>query len=114
MAASDSLLAHVPYLRRFSCALTGSQAVGDACVVAALEAILAGKISPHTPARMVLYRSLLEQVSARNLDEVGSQPSRDELEPVQRNLAVLMPMARQAFLLVAMWRNSASMKPRRY
>jgi len=102
MAVGDSLLVHVPYLRRFARALTGSQAAGDACVVAALETILAGKAPADTPARIVLYRTLLEQVTSRNLDDVGSDASRDELEPVQRNLAVLTPMARQAFLLVAM------------
>ena len=51
MAAGDSLVAHVPYLRRFARALTRSQAIGDRCVVAALETILAGKSSnipgPH-------------------------------------------------------------------
>ncbi len=102
MAASDSLLVHVPYLRRFARALTGSQAAGDACVVAALETSLASKVPSHTPARIVLYRSLLEEVTSRNLDEPASQASANELEPVQRNLAVLTPMGRQAFLLVAM------------
>ena len=101
MSAGDSLVAHVPYLRRFARALTGSQATGDGCVVAALESILAGKNS-NIPARIALYRSLLEEVNA--LDPVSkstSSPSPD-VETVQRNLAVLTPIARQAFLLVAM------------
>jgi CheY-like chemotaxis protein/DNA-directed RNA polymerase specialized sigma24 family protein len=102
MTVGDSLLVHVPYLRRFARALTGSQTAGDACVVAALEAILADKPPPQIPSRILLYRSLLEEIATRNLDGGSSALTPDKLEPVQRNLAVLTPMARQAFLLVAM------------
>ncbi len=101
MSAGDSLVMHVPYLRRFARALTGSQATGDGCVVAALESIQAGKNS-NIPARIALYRSLLEEVNALEpASKATSSPSPD-VEAVQRNLAVLTPIARQAFLLVAM------------
>lgn len=36
-----SIAAHLPYLRRYARALTGSQAAGDACVRGCLEALLA-------------------------------------------------------------------------
>jgi DNA-directed RNA polymerase specialized sigma24 family protein/CheY-like chemotaxis protein len=102
MTAGDSLVAHVPYLRRFARALTGSQATGDGCVVAALEAIVAGKAA-NIPARIALYRLVLEAVNALDPGHQtsSSSPSPD-METVQRNLAVLAPVARQAFLLVAM------------
>ena len=75
MSKGDGLVTHVPYLRRFARALTGSQVTGDACVVAALEAILAGK-GPDVAARIGLYRAVLAQVNEREarplLDSHGS------------------------------------------
>jgi hypothetical protein len=41
MALAELVSPHLPYLRRFSRALTGSQASGDAYVEALLEAIIA-------------------------------------------------------------------------
>jgi DNA-directed RNA polymerase specialized sigma24 family protein len=101
MSPGDSLIAHVPYVRRFARALTGSQVTGDSCVVAALEAILAGKRS-NIPARIALYRSLLEEVNALDPASISTSPLSPDVETVQRNLAVLTPVGRQAFLLVAM------------
>jgi DNA-directed RNA polymerase specialized sigma24 family protein len=102
MAVSDSLVQHVPYLRRFARALTGSQATGDGCVVAALEAIVAGQ-APNMPARIALYRLVLKEVNALDPGALtSSAPLSSDVETVQRKLAVLTPIARQAFLLVAM------------
>jgi DNA-directed RNA polymerase specialized sigma24 family protein len=102
MSSDTGLVGHVPYLRRFARALTGSQATGDACVVAALEGVLDGK-SPDVPARIGLYRSVLAAVNALDAIPVSSSGCRSsDLEAVQRNLAVLTPVGRQAFLLVAM------------
>ncbi len=41
MSVSQAIASHIPYLRRFSRALTGNQAGGDAYVLATLEAIVA-------------------------------------------------------------------------
>ena len=41
MSLSMRIAAHLPYLRRFSRAVTGSQASGDAYVAAVLEALIA-------------------------------------------------------------------------
>lgn len=41
MTISDAVAPHLPFLRRFSRALTGTQAGGDSYVVATLETILA-------------------------------------------------------------------------
>src|SRR6516165_1065231 len=41
MSISDAVAPHIPYLRRFARALSGTQAGGDAYVAATLEAILA-------------------------------------------------------------------------
>jgi DNA-directed RNA polymerase specialized sigma24 family protein len=101
MSTDEGLVSHVPYLRRFARALTGTQRQGDACVVAALERILENP--PNQPARIALYRNVLAEVDrleARGLTSIGADSS--ATEPVQRNLAALTPVGRQAFLLVAM------------
>ena len=43
MSMTQTLAPHLPYLRRYARALTGSQASGDAHVRAALPALLAGR-----------------------------------------------------------------------
>ena len=40
MSIAQQLAPHLPYLRRYARALTGSQASGDAYVVSVLEALL--------------------------------------------------------------------------
>ena len=102
MSGDDGLVSHVPYLRRFARALTGSQNAGDACVVAALETVLANK-SGETPARIALYRLVLAGVNAHDARPlVTAPPASPGVATVDRNLATLTPMGRQAFLLVAM------------
>ena len=41
MSVAEQVAAHLPYLRRFARAVTGSQKSGDAYVVSTLEAMLA-------------------------------------------------------------------------
>ena len=102
MSGDDGLVSHVPYLRRFARALTGSQNAGDACVVAALETVLANT-SGELPARIALYRLVLAAVNARDARPlVTAPPASPGVATVDHNLATLTPMGRQAFLLVAM------------
>jgi len=58
MTVTEALAPHLPYLRRYARALTGSQSSGDAYVRAALTAVLAGKteLSQDLPPRVALYR----------------------------------------------------------
>jgi CheY-like chemotaxis protein len=99
MSTDESLVGNVPFLRRFARALTGSQELGDACVIKALEKILEGNAS-GIPARIALYRFVLAEVNAIERGPPVA-PDRD-VAPVNRNLAALTPMGRQAFMLVAM------------
>ena len=57
MSMSRALAPHLPYLRRYARALTGSQESGDAYVRAALEALLAGEqaLDDDLPPRVSLY-----------------------------------------------------------
>jgi CheY-like chemotaxis protein len=58
MSISQTLAPHLPYLRRYARALTGSQASGDTHVRAALTALLAGdqSLMEGVPPRVGLYR----------------------------------------------------------
>ena len=62
MPISQAISAHIPYLRRFSRALTGTQAGGDAYVLATLEAIVAdpAEFSKCADPRTALYRLFLK------------------------------------------------------
>ena len=58
MSMTQTLAPHLPYLRRYARALTGSQASGDAHVRAALQALLEGdeSLTEGVPPRVGLYR----------------------------------------------------------
>jgi DNA-directed RNA polymerase specialized sigma24 family protein len=97
MTVAKDIAPHLPYLRRFARALSGSQASGDAYVVATLEALVANPtvferdLSP----RVALYKLFVALWSSvpLNAGEAARQPV------VERNLDALTPRPRQAFLL---------------
>src|SRR5690606_38984390 len=103
MTLSTRIAPHLPYLRRFSRALTGSQTSGDALVAATLEAIIAdiGVFPELSSDRIGLYR-----VFTRLFTSVGIRVPEPESQPAWEsraaaNLSALAPLPRQAFLLVA-------------
>src|SRR4029077_12618595 len=59
MSIRDSLAPHLPFLRRYGRALTGSQERGDSCVRATLAALLSGerKLDAGGSPRVGLYRA---------------------------------------------------------
>jgi len=103
MTLSTRIAPHLPYLRRFSRALTGSQASGDAYVAAVLEALIADvSIFPDTSSdRIGLYRlfSDLYKTASVRVPEQSSEFGWEQR--ANRNLAHIAPLPRQAFLLVA-------------
>jgi DNA-directed RNA polymerase specialized sigma24 family protein/FixJ family two-component response regulator len=102
MSISNSITPHLPYLRRFARALTGSQALGDAYVVATLEAIVAepGLIAQDRSPRLALFQSFLNTWNALDL-AVGASSTSEARTAAERNLDALTPIARQAFLLMS-------------
>ncbi len=103
MSLSTRIAPHLPYLRRFARAVTGSQTSGDAYVAAALEALSADlSIFPEASNdRISLYKlfSTMFSSSAVKVPEpVSSFPWESR---AAANLANLTPRARQAFLLVS-------------
>ena len=103
MSLSTRIAPHLPYLRRFARAVTGSQTSGDAYVAAALEALIADlSIFPQASNdRIALYRlfsTMFSSSAVKVPDPVSSFPWESR---AATNLANLTPRARQAFLLVS-------------
>jgi CheY-like chemotaxis protein len=100
---SQTLAPHLPYLRRYARALTGSQASGDAHVRAALTALLEGDkaLIEGVPPGVGLYRLFhaIWQSGAEHFDE-ASQPSAGGKTPESR-LKSLSASKRAALLLTA-------------
>ena len=103
MTLSTRIAPHLPYLRRFSRAVTGSQTSGDAYVAAALEALIADvSIFPQaTSDRIALYKLFSKLFSSSAVRIPSPQPHFVWEQRAARNLANLAPRPRQAFLLVA-------------
>lgn len=103
MSISQTLAPHLPYLRRYARALTGSQASGDAHVRAALTALLAGNqaLTEGVPPRVGLYRLFhaIWQSGAEHYDEAAA-PAGAARNPESR-LRSLSATKRAALLLTA-------------
>src|SRR3974390_681909 len=103
MSMSRTLAPHLPYLRRYARALTGSQASGDAYVRAALTALLAGKqeLATKLPPKVALYQ-LFHAIWSSSSDELDDEdgPGVNEQTPEGR-LHLLAANSRAALLLTA-------------
>ena len=96
---------HLPYLRRFARALTGSQESGDAYTATTLEAIIAdqGVFDIALPAKVALFRAFHAVWSdAGEMDRPADGGSVGFEATAQRRLADLAPPSREAFLLKAL------------
>jgi CheY-like chemotaxis protein len=110
MDLAASISPHLPYLRRFSRALTGTQQAGDAYVAALLEALIAdpNSIDASPEIRVSLYRMFCRLWESIPLNlkatpggsETIANPPR-WAAMAQHRLATIPPRAREAFLLMA-------------
>ncbi|MDX3929583.1 MAG: response regulator [Shinella sp.] len=103
MSLSTRIAPHLPYLRRFSRAVTGSQTSGDAYVAAMLEALVADiTLYPERSNDRIslfrLYCTLFDNIQITLPDTIS--PFGWERQAAA-NLANVPPPARKAFLLVA-------------
>jgi CheY-like chemotaxis protein len=103
MSLGQKLAPHLPLLRRYARALTGSQAEGDRYVRAALEAIVAApdQFPREVDPRLGLYRTFQAIWQSTHLEEEDIiEDSGNENEAIARKrLARLTPLSRQALLL---------------
>jgi len=103
LPTSQSVAQHLPYLRRYARVLAGSQSAGDAYVAETLEAVVQDPNLLQTGAstRIALYQLFTKIWNSVPLNcapgaaDAGAQP-------VERHLAQIAPLPRQAFLLVAL------------
>ena len=102
MSTSQAVLQHLPSLRRYARALTGSQASGDAYVVATVESLIASPkiLETASNSRVGLYRlftKIWNSVAVNGKAETGAV-----VLPPEQHLSQITPRPRQAFLLVAL------------
>src|SRR6218665_1634747 len=103
MSLTARVASHLPYLRRYARAVTGSQTSGDAYVAAVLEALITDvSIFPEASSDRValfhLYTKLFGSSSVM-IPEPVSPFAWEKRASI--NLASVSPLARQAFLLAS-------------
>jgi CheY-like chemotaxis protein len=102
MTTSQTLAPHLPYLRRYARALTGSQNSGDAYVRAALTALLAGEqtLPAGTAPRVALYR-LFHTIWSSTAGHIEESMTADPAANPESRLMSLSAAPRAALLLTA-------------
>jgi CheY-like chemotaxis protein len=103
MSLSTAIAPHLPFLRRFSRAVSGSQESGDALVAALLEAIIADvDMFPKASSdRIALYKVFAKLFTSVAIRVPQSEPQSAWEQRAAANLNALAPLPRQAFLLVS-------------
>jgi CheY-like chemotaxis protein len=105
MSLGQELAPHLPFLRRYARALTGSQAHGDAFVRATLEAIVAkpDEFPRDVDPRLGLYKTFHAIWSTANVEEGEEPRSLTGAEGIaQARLSRITPLSRQALLLTSL------------
>jgi DNA-directed RNA polymerase specialized sigma24 family protein len=103
MSLTARVAAHLPYLRRYARAVTGSQTSGDAYVAATLEALIADlSIFPSASSDKVALYKLLVTILKSAAVEIPPVVSPYAWEQkAMASLGAVSTTARHAFLLVA-------------
>ena len=103
MSTAQAVTQHLPFLRRYARALTGSQQSGDVYVTTALEALIADPsvVSQASSPRVALYHLFTKIWNSVDVNS-KSDPETDPKMPVEQRLGHITPLPRQAFLLVAL------------
>jgi CheY-like chemotaxis protein len=99
MSTAQLVVQHLPYLRRYARALTGSQMAGDTYVAATLETLVS---EPETIAPTGNVKVELFQVFTRIWNSVSVNGRSEQIQrdlPAEARLGQITPLPRQAFLL---------------
>ena len=106
MSLGQQLAPHLPFVRRYARALTGSQVHGDTYVRATLQAIVAApdEFPSDVDPRLGLYRTFQAIWGSANLDSdvEGGDDAADHDMIARARLSRMTPRSRQALLLTAM------------
>ena len=97
MSKADQIAPHLPYLRRYARALTGSQESGDRYVLGVLEALVEDPDAATigADAKVDLFRAFTKLWQSVDVNMQGGS----EGSAAERNVGSLTPRSRQAFLL---------------
>jgi len=113
MTISSSIAPHLPYLRRFARAVSGSQTSGDAYALATLEAVVADThaLRKDLEPRVALYQVFLRVWGSVAFGSEGRADVENQLQPANsagasalsglQRLGALTPRSRVAFVLSA-------------
>lgn len=101
MPLGSQVAGHLPYLRRYARALTGSQSTGDAFVQATLEAAVADDALRATleGGRVPLYTAFNKVWSSAYMEVAAERPTSEHEAGAQDQLRRITPLNRQALLL---------------
>ncbi len=99
MSTAQLVVQHLPYLRRYARALTGSQMAGDAYVAATLETLVnePDTIGPASNVKTDLFGVYTRIWNSLSVNSQSEQIQRDL--PAEVRLGQITPLPRQAFLL---------------
>lgn len=105
MALGQAIAPHLPYLRRYGRAISGSQQRGDALVSGLLESLVAnpGAVDLSGDVRIQLYRLVHESFDAANGSESTDKGDAGaaDIAIADARLSRIPSLARQALLLTA-------------
>jgi CheY-like chemotaxis protein/DNA-directed RNA polymerase specialized sigma24 family protein len=102
MTVSVTIARHIPMLRRFARAVTGSQASGDAYALATIEVIASGEmpVAQNGDARRDLFTAFVRVWGSRPVNGVSvAEASAADMAAADKVLEEMSPFARVAFLL---------------
>ncbi|NIX76805.1 response regulator [Microvirga terricola] len=99
MSTAQLVVQHLPYLRRYARALTGSQIAGDAYVAATLETLVSEPetIGPSGNVKVELFQVFTRIWNSLSVNGRSELIQRDL--PAEVRLGQITPLPRQAFLL---------------
>lgn len=102
LSRSQTVARHLPFLRRYARALTGSKSSGDAYVTAVLEALFEDpdSLPPDGDPRIDLYRTFTKIWNSVPLNGTPEPEARQV--PAEVRISRLTPLPRQAFLLISL------------
>ncbi|MEM7170384.1 MAG: response regulator [Pseudomonadota bacterium] len=99
---SQKVIRHIPFLRRYARALTGTQERGDFYVKNCLERLLegSGDLNHDLPTRLQLFKFFHEALALTNETNVANAAGADaSVSRLQRHLQLLPSRERQVLLL---------------
>ena len=105
MSLGDDLAPHLPFLRRYARALTGSQQHGDNFVRTTLETIVDNpeEFPSEVDPRLGLYRTFHAIWSTAHVEDEVDPAGHSEAESIaQARLSNITPLSRQALLLTSL------------